>query len=168
MTAQRQDSAAPPPSGPGLTRRPRRTLRQHILRRLLVIIPIALTALLAAKMGWLPKAADKVQFNELAWFDNTKLTEHLRLLVKDQGCWTCHVAALSRLLTGLTGTCDAFQFLVRATDGCPGVDGKTATAFTILVNKADRTLQNDAGSPGHYHPMPASDATGGEVTANLS
>lgn len=156
MTMEKQDGAAPPPSGPGLTRRPRRTLRQHMLRRLLIIIPVGLLALLAAKMGWLPKAADKVQFNDLAWFDNTKLTEHLRLLVKDQGLLDVPRRCVVPIINGADPAhATHVQFLVRATDGCPGIEGKTATAFTILVNKADRTLQNDKGSPGRYHPMSA-------------
>lgn len=146
----------PQNTGPSTIRRPKRTLRQHILRRVLIIIPVALLALLAAKMGWLPKAADKVQFNDLAWFDDTKLTEHLRLLVKDQGLLDAPRRCVVPIINGADpANAVHVQFLVRATDGCPGIDGKTATAFTILVNKADRILQNDAGSPGRFHLMPS-------------
>ncbi|BAT19317.1 MULTISPECIES: hypothetical protein [Asaia] len=147
------------PSQPGAPRlgsgrRKPRTLKQHLLRRLIVLVPASLLAILVMKMGWLDQAADKIQFDRLAWFDNTKLVEHLRVMVTHNGMTDVPAKCLVPILNG-NDPPDAtrIDFMQRSNDGCPGKPGTFDRLFTIKVNRADRMLATDQGTPGRFHAM---------------
>ncbi|GBR07374.1 MULTISPECIES: hypothetical protein [Asaia] len=138
----------------GSGRRKPRTLKQHLLRRLVVLVPVSLLAIVVMKMGWLDQAADKIQFDRLAWFDNTKLVEHLRVMVTHNGMTTVPAKCLVPIINGNDPPeATRVDFMQRSNDGCPGKAGTFDRLFTIKVNRADRLLATDQGSPGRFHAM---------------
>ncbi|AOX19626.1 hypothetical protein [Kozakia baliensis] len=143
------DTSTPPRFGTG--RRKPRTLRQHIARRLLVLVPASLLAVVVMKMGWLEQAADRLQFDKLAWFDNTKLVEHLRVTVTHDGLTDVPSRCLVPVLNGDDPpNATRVDFMSKGTKGCPAKPGSFEKLFTIKVDRADRILYTDAGSPGQF------------------
>ena len=63
----------------------KRTLRQHILRRLALVLPISLLVIVLAKSGVLDTMADRYTFKPESWFEDTALVRHLRVLVTHNG-----------------------------------------------------------------------------------
>ncbi|WP_438382052.1 hypothetical protein ABHV46_14395 [Asaia sp. BMEF1] len=154
MASDPQNTPRPGAAKLGSGRRKPRTLKQHLLRRLIVLVPVSLLAVLVMKMGWLDQAADKIQFDRLAWFDNTKLVEHLRVMVTHNGMTDVPPKCLVPIING-NDPPDATRvdFMQRSNDGCPGKAGTFDRLFTIKVNRADRLLATDQGSPGRFHAM---------------
>lgn len=152
-----QDTTAKPGLGAGrngLRPRKPRTLKQHLIRRLLVVIPASLLMIVVMKTGWLDMAADRLTFNKLAWFDNTKLVEHLRVLVRHNGMTDEPARCLVFLVNGDDPpTAMRVDVMAKHTEGCPHPDKKPQQLFTVRVDKVDRMLTTDAGSPGVFHPM---------------
>ncbi|WP_336762922.1 hypothetical protein [Asaia sp. VD9] len=149
------ENAPTPRLGSGRAgRRKPRTLKQHLLRRLVVLVPASLLAILVMKMGWLDQAADKIQFDRLAWFDNTKLVEHLRVLVTHNGMTDVPAKCLVPIVNGNDPPeATRIDFMERSNNGCPGKPGSFDRLFTIKVNRADRLLATDQGTPGRFHAM---------------
>lgn len=141
-------------------RRGRLTMRQRIVRRLVMVVPMALLAVVAARMGWLDQAADQITFRHANWFDDTALVEHFRTVVTHNG------------MTDLPGRCvlfivngndppDATRFDVMAkhSGSCPGakdpaLKNTLPRLFTLRVDRVDQTVQTDWGSPGTFHSLP--------------
>ncbi|ACI52912.1 conserved hypothetical protein [Gluconacetobacter diazotrophicus PA1 5] len=139
-------------------RRPRLTMRQRIVRRLLMVVPLALLAVLAARMGWLDQAADRITFDHASWFDDTALVEHFRTVVTHNGMTDAPGRCLLFIVNG-NDPPDAARFDVmeKHSGSCPPAkDAKDPLPklFTLKVDRVDKTVQTDWGSPGTFHPMP--------------
>ncbi|GAJ29908.1 hypothetical protein AA0498_0983 [Acidomonas methanolica] len=131
-----------------------RTMRQHIIRRLLVVLPASLLMVVLMKTGVLDVAADRMTFDKLAWFDDTKLVEHLRILVTHNGMTDEPGRCLVFIVNGNDPlNAQRIDVMAKHIKGCPDPDGKPQMLFTIRVDKADRELQTDHGTPGVFHPM---------------
>jgi len=131
-------------------------LRQHIVRRLLMVVPTALLAILCLKMGWLDNAADKLSFSQTSWFDNTALVEHLRVVLPRKG-----------LTDGTPGRCLLFivngnspmngtliDVLQKHNGGCGGDPKELPKLMTVRVDRPDAIIETDKGSPGTFHRVP--------------
>lgn len=143
--------------GLGNLRRPprkSRTLKQHLFRRLLVVIPASLLMVVLMKSGWLDFAADHMTFDKLSWFDNTKLVEHLRILVRHDGLTDEPANCLIFIVNG-DDPPNAMRVDVmgKHVGNCPNPDKSFPKLFTVKVDKPNRELFTDAGSPGIFRPM---------------
>lgn len=152
------DKSATPRLGriPGRgTRRQPRSLKQLLLRRLLVVIPAFLLMFIAVRTGVLDMSYDKITFSKLSWFDNTALVEHLRLAVVKDNLTdlprNCLVFVVSGDASDNTPTMDV---LGRHGNGCPGTTPSADKLFSLKINRSERTVQTDAGTPGAFHNLP--------------
>ncbi|GBQ71867.1 hypothetical protein AA103196_2901 [Ameyamaea chiangmaiensis NBRC 103196] len=136
--------------------RPRRTLRQHIVRRLLLVLPAGLLAVVLMRMGWLDQAADKLTFSQTSWFDNTALVEHLRVVLPHKG-----------VTDGTPGRCLLFivdgnspmnatliEVLQKHTGSCSGDPKDLPKLMTVRVDRPDGVIETDKGTPGTFHLLP--------------
>ncbi|AQS86821.1 hypothetical protein A0U93_01365 [Neoasaia chiangmaiensis] len=140
-----------------LKRPPRkpRTLRQHLIRRLLVVIPASLLMVVLMKSGWIDFAADRMTFDKLSWFDNTKLVEHLRILVRHDGLTDEPAHCLMFIVNGDDPpNATRIDVMAKHVGNCPNPNGEFPKLFTVKVDKAERLLFTDAGTPGNFRPMP--------------
>lgn len=161
---ERQDLAEPTSndkeprlSGKRGKRRGPRSVKQHIMRRLLVVIPASVLMIVLMKAGVLDVAADKMTFNKLAWFDDTKLVEHLRVLVTHNGMTSQPGKCLVFIVNGNDPPqATRIDVMAKHIKGCPEPDKEPEKLFTIRVDKADRELATDQGTPGKFRPMKTS------------
>ncbi|QDH24115.1 hypothetical protein D5366_01260 [Neokomagataea tanensis] len=139
----------------GRGRRKPRTLKQHFLRRLLVIVPAFLLMFVIVKSGWLDVSYDKIRFNELSWFDNTALVEHLRLVVTHDGLTDLprNCLVFSLLNGDVSNNVVDMDVLGRHGHDCPGDKPSADKLFSLKVDRTGHTIQTDAGSPGNFHPI---------------
>ncbi|MEN3165866.1 hypothetical protein [Gluconobacter sp. OJB] len=152
------DKSATPRLGraPGKnTRRQPRSFKQLLLRRLLIVIPAFLLMFIAVRSGLLDMSYDKITFSKLSWFDNTALVEHLRLAVVKDNLTdlprNCLVFVVNGNASDNTPTMDV---LGRHGNGCPGATPSADKLFSLKINRSERTVQTDAGTPGSFHNLP--------------
>ena len=135
-------------------RRPPRTLKQHLIRRLLIVVPAFLLMFAIVRSGLLDMSYDKITFGKLSWFDNTALVEHLRVRV------------IQDRLTDLPRNCIVFvvngdasvnnpeiEVLGRHGHGCPGATPSADRLFMVKVNRTEQSITTDAGTPGVFRPI---------------
>ncbi len=135
--------------------RPRRTLRQHIVRRVLMVIPASLLAIVLMKMGWLDQAADKLTFSRTSWFDDTALVEHLRVVLTHDGATDTPGRCLLFIVNGNTpmnGT--MIDVMEKHSGSCSGDRKTLPKLFTVKVDRVDGIIESDRGTPGIFHPLP--------------
>jgi len=122
-----------------------------------MVVPIALIVIIANKTGYLDQAADKMRFNTLSWFDNTALVEHLRILVTHDGMTDQPGRCLVFIVDGNSPP-DATKIDVmgKHTKDCPANISDFPRLFTLKINRADRIIQTDAGTPGQFRTVPQS------------
>ncbi|PMP98628.1 hypothetical protein [Komagataeibacter saccharivorans] len=141
---------------PRLTRR--RTplsLKQRILRRVMMIVPMAALVFLVGRMGWLDQAADKLTFSRTSWFDNTAVVEHFRTIVTHNGMTSDAKDCLLFVING-NDPPDAtrLEVLEKHSGKCPGDRNTLPHLFTIQIDRLNQTAQTDWQSPGMFHPLP--------------
>ncbi|WP_195805099.1 hypothetical protein [Bombella mellum] len=147
------EPATPPRLG---RRRPRppRSLKQHIIRRLIVVVPAFLLMFLFVRTGVLDNLYDQFTFSKLSWFDNTALVEHLRTIITRKGLTTMPRRCLVMVVNGdgsvNTPTIDV---LGRHGNGCPGDKPSAELLFHVRVDRAGQSILTDASSPDMYHPL---------------
>ncbi|MFT8851934.1 hypothetical protein [Acetobacter orientalis] len=133
----------------------KRTLRQHILRRLALVLPISLLVIVLDKSGMLETIADRYTFKPESWFENTALTQHLRVLMTHNGM--VHTPAKC-LIFSLKGddppTASTMRVMEQHTGNCPGPKGETSELFTLRIDRLNKVIMSDQGSPGTFHPIP--------------
>ncbi|MBB2200416.1 hypothetical protein [Gluconacetobacter tumulisoli] len=136
-------------------RRPRLTMRQRIVRRVLLVVPLALLAVISARMGWLDQAADQITFRHANWFDDTALVEHFRTVVTHNGMTDTRGDCLLFIVNG-NDPPDAVRFDVmeKHSGHCPGAKGTLPKLFTLKIDRLAQTAQTDWGSPGQFHALP--------------
>ncbi|NVN36894.1 hypothetical protein [Komagataeibacter swingsii] len=147
---------APTPTPPRLTRRRAPvTLKQRIVRRVLMIVPMAALVFLVGRMGWLDQAADRLTFSRASWFDNTALVEHFRTIVTHNGMTSDSKDCLLFVLNG-NDPPDATRIDVmeKHSGKCPGDRNTLPHLFTLQIDRVGQTAQTDWQSPGVFHPLP--------------
>ncbi|MBF0862959.1 hypothetical protein HKD22_12855 [Gluconobacter kanchanaburiensis] len=125
------------------------------MRRLVVVIPAFLLMVVAVRTGLLDMSYDKITFGKLSWFDNTALVEHLRLVVVRDNLTDlprhCLVFVVDGSADNNTPTMDV---LGRHGNGCPGTTSSADKLFSLKIDRSERTVQTDAGTPGTFHNLP--------------
>ncbi|MBE7729360.1 hypothetical protein [Komagataeibacter sp. FXV3] len=147
---------APASTPPRLTRRRAPvSLKQRIVRRVLMIVPMAALVFLVGRMGWLDQAADKLTFSRTSWFDNTALVEHFRTIVTHNGMTSDSKDCLLFVLNG-NDPPDATRIDVmeKHSGKCPGDRNTLPHLFTLQIDRIDQTVRTDWQSPGVFHPLP--------------
>lgn len=145
-----------PPSPPRLSRRRAPvTLKQRIVRRVLMLIPMAALVILVGRMGWLDQAADKLTFSRTSWFDNTALVEHFRTVVTHNGMTADTKDCLLFVVNG-NDPADAtrIQVMEKHSGKCPGDRNTLPLLFTLRIDRLDQKALTDWKSPGMFHPLP--------------
>ncbi|WP_194149536.1 hypothetical protein [Oecophyllibacter saccharovorans] len=133
-----------------LPRRTPRTLKQHLMRRLMVVLPAALLMWVIMKTGMMNAVYDKMTFKDLSWFDNTALVEHLRTRLIQDGLTDLPGQCLVFLVNGADKDPVTIEVLGREGNGCPGAKPDAKTLFKVRVERGARRMFSDANNPGHF------------------
>lgn len=133
----------------------KRTLRQHILRRLAIVLPLSLMMILLAKTGTLDRLVDSYTFKPASWFDDTALVRHLRLKVTHNGMTHDRPDCLLFVVNGNDApTASRIDVMEKHSGTCPGPKDDLPKLFTLRVDRLNRLVYSDQGSPGVFHPIP--------------
>ncbi|MGD7070042.1 hypothetical protein [Acetobacter sp. AAB5] len=133
----------------------KRTLRQHILRRLAIVLPLSLMMILLAKTGTLDRLVDSYTFKPASWFDDTALVQHLRLKVTHNGMTHDRPDCLLFVVNGNDApTASRIDVMEKHSGTCPGPKDDLPKLFTLRVDRLNRIVYSDQGSPGVFHPIP--------------
>ncbi|OAZ75048.1 hypothetical protein SRCM100623_00472 [Acetobacter pasteurianus] len=133
----------------------KRTLRQHILRRLAIVLPLSLMMILLAKTGTLDRLVDSYTFKPASWFDDTALVRHLRLKVTHNGMTHDRPDCLLFVVNGNDApTASRIDVMEKHSGTCPGSKDDLPKLFTLRVDRLNRLVYSDQGSPGVFHPIP--------------
>lgn len=148
-----RDTAASPRFN--VRRRRPRTVKQHLIRRLVIIVPAFLLMFILVRSGLLDVSYDKIRFNQLSWFDNTALVEHLRLIVTHDGLTDLPQRCLVfTLLKGdVSNNVVNMDVLGRHGHDCPGNTPSADKLFSLRVNRVEHSIETDSGSPGQFRPL---------------
>lgn len=133
----------------------KRTLRQHVLRRLAMVLPLTVLMIGLAKSGILERMVDRYTFSAQSWYDDTALVQHLRLKVTQNGMTHDKPDCLLFVVNGNDQpTASHIDVMEKSTGGCPAPKGDLPKLFTLQVDRMNRTILSDQGSPGVFHPIP--------------
>lgn len=132
-----------------------RTLRQHILRRLALVLPISLLVIVLAKSGVLDTMADRYTFKPESWFEDTALVRHLRVLVTHNGMSHDRPDCLLFVVNGNDApTATRIDVMQKHSGTCPGPKDELPKLFTLRIDRLNKVIMSDQGSPGTFHPIP--------------
>ncbi|GBQ94402.1 hypothetical protein AA23498_2018 [Acetobacter nitrogenifigens DSM 23921 = NBRC 105050] len=140
--------------GVGFGKKPR-TLRQHIIRRLIMVVPLSLGAIFLARSGILDRMVDSYTFQPTSWFDDSALVRHLRNVVTHNGMTGDRPDCLLFIVDGNSppdGT--KIDVMEKHSGSCPNPDKSLPKLFTLKVDRVDRQVFSDQGSPGTFHLIP--------------
>ncbi|NHN87259.1 hypothetical protein [Acetobacter conturbans] len=132
-----------------------RTLRQHIMRRLILVLPLSMLMIVLAKSGMMDRLLDRYTFKQTSWFDDTSLVQHLRLTVTHNGMTGDRPDCLLFVVNGdspPTGT--LIDVMQKHSGSCPNPDGSLPKLFTLRVDRTGQRVDTDQGTPGLFHPIP--------------
>ncbi|MFT8418746.1 MAG: hypothetical protein ABF636_07955 [Acetobacter sp.] len=147
----------PKPATTGAKRGPfaKRTLRQHVLRRLAMVLPLTLLMIVLAKSGILERMVDRYTFSAQSWYEDTALIQHLRLKVTQNGMTHDKPECLLFVVNGNDQpTASRIDVMEKSTGTCPAPKGELPKLFTLKVDRMNRVVLSDQGSPGLFHPIP--------------
>lgn len=131
-----------------------RSLKQHLIRRLIVVVPVFLLMIVITRSGWLDNAYDRFTFGKLSWYDNTALVEHLRTVITNQGLTSLPRNCLVFIVNGdASVNTPHMEVLGRQGHGCPGDKPTADMLFSLQIDRAQHSILTDAGSPGSFHPL---------------
>ncbi|MFT8718720.1 hypothetical protein [Acetobacter sp.] len=133
-----------------------RTLKQHIVRRLVLVLPITVLMIVLAKTGAMDRLVDRYTFKPLSWFDDTALVQHLRLTVTHNGMTGDRPDCLLFVVNGNsppTGT--LIDVMEKHSGSCPNPDGSLPKLFTLRVDRPAQRVETDQGTPGEFHQIPS-------------
>lgn len=106
------------------------------------------------RSGLLDTAYDHFTFGKLSWYDNTALVEHLRTVIIQQNLTPLPRKCLVFLVNGdASVNTPHIEVLGRQGHGCPGDKPAANTLFSLRIDRAQQSIQTDAGSPGLFHPL---------------
>lgn len=112
--------------------------------------------LLVARTGLLDRGMQQLGLAApLDWSNDYQLVEHLRGVVVRRGLTHDAGDCLLFIIDG-NDPPNAMRMRVmeKHSGSCPGTRGELPQLFTLRVDRLGRTVQTDAGSPGHFHPLP--------------
>ena len=133
----------------------KRTLRQHILRRLAMVLPLTVLMLVLAKSGILERMVDRYTFSAQSWYNDTALVQHLRLKITQNGMTHDRPECLLFVVNGNDQpTASRIDVMEKSTGTCPAPKGELNRLFTLKVDRMNRIILSDQGSPGLFHPIP--------------
>ena len=141
----------PAPPGRGIRRSPRARLLQRVLVALLA--GLALVAL--QRFGLLDRLSGGAMPRGLDWSNDYQLVEQLRRVVVRNGLTHDSGDCLLFVING-NDPPDASRMDVmeKHSGACPGTRGQLPKLFTLKVDRVAHAVQDDAGSPGSFHPLP--------------
>lgn len=153
------------PSGPPAGKKPPRrfgegpykgrTIRQHIMRRLLLVVPISVLMIVLARTGAMDRVVDHYTFKPMSWFDNTALVQHLRVTVTHNGMTGDRPECLLFVVDGDSPpTATKIDVLEKHSGSCPNPDKSLPKLFTLRVNRPAQLVETDQGTPDSFHPIP--------------
>lgn len=131
-----------------------RTLRQHIIRRLIMVLPLTALMIVVAKTGMLDRVVDHYTFRQTSWFDDTALVQHLRTMVTHNGMTGDRPECLLFVVDGNSPP-DAtkIEVMEKHSGSCPNPDGSLPRLFTLKVDRTGQRIYTDQGDPGTFHPV---------------
>ncbi|GAN68170.1 hypothetical protein [Acetobacter orleanensis] len=133
----------------------KRTLRQHILRRLMLVLPISVLVIVLAKSGVLDTLTDRYTFRPESWFDDTALVRHLRVTVTHNGMTQIKPDCLLFVVNGNDPpTASRIDVMQKTSGSCPGPKGELPKLFTLRIDRMNHVIMSDQGSPTLFHPIP--------------
>lgn len=133
----------------------KRSLRQHILRRLALVLPITVLMVVLARSGMIDTLTDRYTFRPESWFDDTALVRHLRVLVTHNGMTHDRPDCLLFVVNGNDApNASRIDVMQKHSGTCPGPKDELPKLFTLRVDRMNRVIMSDQGSPGTFHPLP--------------
>lgn len=133
----------------------KRSLRQHIVRRLALVLPITVLMIVLAKSGMIDTLTDRYTFRPESWFDDSALVRHLRVVVTHNGMSHDRPDCLLFVVNGNDPpNASRIDVMQKHSGTCPGPKGDLPKLFTLQVDRMNRIIQSDQGSPGTFHPLP--------------
>ncbi|AFW01894.1 hypothetical protein B932_2336 [Gluconobacter oxydans H24] len=124
------------------------------MRRLLIVVPAFLLMFVIVRTGLLDFSYDKFTFSKLSWFDNTALVEHLRLVVTHDGLTDMPKRCLVFVVNGNAADNNPdIDVLGRHGNGCPGDKPSADKLFSLKIDRSERIIQTDAGTPGSFRQL---------------
>lgn len=133
----------------------KRTLRQHVLRRMALVVPISVLMIVLAKTGVIDTLTDRYTFRPESWFDDTALVRHLRVVVTHNGMTNIKPDSLLFVVNGNDPPTGSRIDVMQKTSGsCPGPKGELPKLFTLRIDRMNHVIMSDQGSPTQFHPMP--------------
>nr|WP_298797004.1 hypothetical protein [uncultured Acetobacter sp.] len=149
-------SKQPSKPSPAALRGPfrKRTMRQHILRRLALVVPISVMMIVLAKTGVMETLTDRYTFRSESWYDDTALVHHLRVMVTHNGMTQIKPDCLLFVVNGNDPPTGSRIDVMQKTSGtCPGPKGDLPKLFTLRVDRMNHVIMSDQGSPDLFHPL---------------
>ena len=133
----------------------KRTLRQHVLRRLALVLPLCVLMIVLAKSGVLDTLTDRYTFKPESWFEDTALVRHLRVVVTHNGMSHDRPDCLLFVVNGNDPpTASRIDVMQKHSGTCPGPKEDLPKLFTLRIDRLNRIIMSDQGSPGTFHPIP--------------
>lgn len=133
----------------------KRTFRQHLLRRIALVLPLSLLMIGLARSGMLDTLVDRYTFRPANWYDDTALIRHLRLLVTHNGMTHDRPDCLLFVVNGNDApTASRIDVMEKHSGTCPGPKDDLPRLFTLRVDRMNRVIESDQNSPGVFHPVP--------------
>ena len=153
-TAPAPRPPVPQPSRPP-GRRAGRPVRGRIVQRVLLALLAGLALLALQRLGLLDRLSGGAMPRGLDWSSDYQLVEQLRRVVVRDGLTHDSGDCLLFVING-NDPPDATQMDVmeKHSGSCPGTRGQLPKLFTLKVNRIGHVVQDDAGSPGSFHPLP--------------
>ncbi|MBE7212450.1 MAG: hypothetical protein INR65_15625 [Gluconacetobacter diazotrophicus] len=129
-----------------------------MVRRVVTALAAGLAILLLGRLGVLNRLAPGLAPAGLNWTNDYQLVEYLRGRVVDDGLTKTRKDCLLFIING-NDPPDAVRMRVmeKHSGSCPpaapGADA-LPQLFTLQVDRQNKSVQTDAGDPGHFHPLP--------------
>lgn len=119
------------------------------------MLPLTLLMIVLAKSGILERLVDRYTFSAQSWYDDTALVQHLRLKVTQNGMTHDRPDCLLFVVNGNDQpTASRIDVMEKSTGTCPAPKGELPKLFTLKVDRMNRIVLSDQGSPGQFHPIP--------------
>ncbi|MCH4089722.1 hypothetical protein [Acetobacter sp.] len=132
-----------------------RSLKQHILRRLILVLPLSLLMIVLAKSGFMDRLVDQYTFKPASWFDDTALVRHLRQQVTHNGMTGDRPDCLLFIVNGNSPpTATMIDVMEKHSGNCPNPDASLPKLFSLRVDRVAARVETDQGTPGQFHPVP--------------
>lgn len=104
-----------------------------------------------AKSGMIDTLTDRYTFRPESWFDDSALVRHLRVVVTHNGMSHDRPDCLLFVVNGNDPpNASRIDVMQKHSGTCPGPKGDLPKLFTLQVDRMNRIIQSDQGSPGTF------------------